>query len=153
MCWGLSGAVQRPEDSSGMWGLETLPTDGVEQAHSGECQPHAALCNLPVSVEHFILISLGTLWQIGPAPGCVQLTLEVETQSPVPLVPCVLVVPHSLVGLPSGLPPSQVRGWWVVVQAHRQVYPAFIVDPRKLRPHLLTLPHPSTRQTTETTEP
>lgn len=56
MRWGLSSAVQRPEDGSGLWGLEALPADGVEQAHSGECQPHPALCGLSVSVEHFVLI-------------------------------------------------------------------------------------------------
>lgn len=31
---GLSGAVQRPEDSRGMRGREALSADGVEQAHS-----------------------------------------------------------------------------------------------------------------------
>lgn len=51
LLWGLSSAVQRCEDGGGLRGREALPADGLEQAHSGECRLHAALCSLPVSVE------------------------------------------------------------------------------------------------------
>lgn len=63
--------MQRPEDGSGLWGLEALPADGVEQAHSGECQPHTAL------------------WPL--SSGSVLCTSESH-----PLGPCLLVILHSL---------------------------------------------------------
>lgn len=86
MRWGLSSAMQRPEDGSGLWGCEALPADGVEQAHSGECQLHTALCGLSVLVLSCLPQShpLGSLSLGGP---------------PLP------------VGLPQAYSPPQVRGW------------------------------------------
>lgn len=101
MRWGLSSAVQRPEDGSGLWGPEALPADGVEQAHSGECQPHTALCGLDVSVEHLVLI-----WF---CPAYLRVPSHRHLVSWWSSTPC---------GPSSGLPPPQVSGW-VVMQAHR----------------------------------
>lgn len=85
MRWGLSSAVQRPEDGSGLWGLEALPADGVEQAHSGECQPHTAL------------------WPL--SSGSVLRTSESH-----PLGILSLGGPPLPVGLPQACSPPQVRG-------------------------------------------
>lgn len=38
LLWGLSSALQRCEDGSGLRRPEALPADGLEQAHSGECR-------------------------------------------------------------------------------------------------------------------
>lgn len=75
MLWGLSSAVHRPEDGSGLWGPEALPADGLEQAHSGECQL-CCLCSLP-SLWSTLSCSPSGHWRpTGSACRCFQLTSE-----------------------------------------------------------------------------
>lgn len=68
-------------------------------------------------------------------------------QSPSLLGPC-LLWSSTPCGPSSGLLPSPDEGL-VGCDAGTQTYPAFIVHPRTLRLYLLTVPHPSTRRTTD----